>query len=62
MFDTINIFFLQKLIAAFESLRLQAEADQQEMQKGLFSFKFCALLLNNFILVIYSELTYQQLT
>lgn len=59
MSDTISILFLQKLIAAFESLRLQAEADQQEMQKGLFSFKYCALLHNNFM--IYSELTYQQL-
>lgn len=32
------------MIAEFEILRLQAEADQQEMQKGLFLFGYYALL------------------
>lgn len=46
MFETINVLFMQKMIAEFEILRFQAEADQQEMQKGLFSFGFYALLHN----------------
>lgn len=56
MFDAAysKYLFLQKLIGAFESLRFQAEADQQEMQKGLFLFVHHALLHNHFIHLIYS--------
>lgn len=49
MQHTVSILFLQKLIGAFESLRFQAEADQQDMQKGLFLFVHHALLHNHFI-------------
>lgn len=42
LWTTMKAFILQKLVEAFEELRVQAEADQRETLRG-FSFNFALL-------------------